>query len=218
LGQIVLQGLLKTRELHLPWLPQNPRGRSFLFGPRPAQLREDIARRPEGSHRPLKEDSPPCAMDLETLETIDPVYTFEGQLPRTQPFTAHPKICSHTGNIVAFGYEAEGFGSDVVSVFEIDKAGRKVWETRIKVPYVGLLHDFAVTESYILFFVVPLAFDPEQVKRGGIHWSWDKSLKTHLGYFRRHGDGLIRACYEFRCGCLAHRRTPFRLRGSARQF
>jgi len=137
----------------------------------------------------LKEDSPPCAMDLETLETLDPVYTFEGQLPRTQPFTAHPKICSQTGNIVAFGYEAEGFGSDVISVFELDKRGSKIWETKIKVPYVGLLHDFAVTEHYILFFVVPLAFDSEQIKRGGIHWSWDRTRRTYLGYFRRHGDG-----------------------------
>ena len=50
----------------------------------------------------LKEDSPPVAMDLNTLETVDPVYTFGGQLPRTQPFTAHPKVCSKTGNIVGF--------------------------------------------------------------------------------------------------------------------
>ncbi len=74
----------------------------------------------------LKEDSPPSALDLNTLETIDPVYTFDGQLPRDQPFTAHPKVCSTTGNIVAFGYEARGLGSDVIAVFEIDRQGRKV--------------------------------------------------------------------------------------------
>jgi carotenoid cleavage dioxygenase-like enzyme len=138
----------------------------------------------------LKEDSPPVALDLNTLETVDPVYTFGGQLPRTQPFTAHPKVCSKTGNIVAFGYEAEGFGSDVVSVFEIDKdTSRKVWEAKVKVPYVGLLHDFAVTENYIAIYVVPLAMDLEQMKRGGIHWSWDATRKTYFGFFRRGGDG-----------------------------
>jgi len=137
----------------------------------------------------LKEDSPPTAMDLNTLETIDPVFTFGGQLPREQPFTAHPKVCSQTGNIVAFGYEAKGFGSDVVAVFEIDKQGRKVWGTEIKVPYVGLLHDFAVTENHIVFFVVPLAIDHEQMKRGGIHWSWDKDRRTYFGFLRRYGDG-----------------------------
>jgi carotenoid cleavage dioxygenase len=138
----------------------------------------------------LKEDSPPVAMDLNTLETVDPVYTFGGQLPEAQPFTAHPKICSRTGNIVAFGYEAEGFGSDVVSVFEIDKnTGRKVWEARISVPYVGLLHDFAVTENHIALYVIPLAVDHEQMRRGGVHWSWDSSRRTYFGFFRRHGDG-----------------------------
>ncbi|MFO7278037.1 MAG: carotenoid oxygenase family protein [Pseudomonadota bacterium] len=137
----------------------------------------------------LKEDSPPCALDLNTLETVDPVYTFDGELPRDRPFTAHPKVCSVTGNIVAFGYEAEGFGSDVVAVFEIDKQGKKVWEAKIRVPYVGLLHDFAVTENHIMFFVIPLAIDHEQMKRGGIHWSWDPTKKTYLGYMRRYGDG-----------------------------
>jgi carotenoid cleavage dioxygenase len=137
----------------------------------------------------LKEDSPPTAMDLETLETVDPVYTFDGALPREQPFTAHPKVCSVTGNIVAFGYEADGFGSDVVAVFEIDKDGNKVWEARIQVPYVGLLHDFAVTENHVLFFVIPLAIDYEQMKAGGVHWSWQGDKKTYLGVLRRDGDG-----------------------------
>jgi len=137
----------------------------------------------------LKEDSPPTALDLDTLETVEPVYTFDGELPHDQPFTAHPKVCSVTGNIVAFGYEAKGFGSDVVAVFEIDKQGNKVWSAEIQVPYVGLLHDFAVTENHIMFFVIPLAIDYEQMKQGGIHWSWQGNRKTYLGVMRRHGDG-----------------------------
>jgi carotenoid cleavage dioxygenase len=137
----------------------------------------------------LKEDTPPIAMDINTLETVDPIYTFGGQLPATQPFTAHPKTCSITGNILAFGYEAEGFGSDVVSVFEIDKrTSKKLWEAKFKVPYVGMIHDFGITENHVMFYVVPLAIDMDQMKRGGIHWSWDKTKKTYFGFFRRGGD------------------------------
>src|SRR5690606_38084663 len=44
----------------------------------------------------LKEDSPPAAMDLNTLETLDPVYRFDGQL-QSATFTAHPKLDSKTG-------------------------------------------------------------------------------------------------------------------------
>lgn len=138
----------------------------------------------------LKEESPPVAMDLETLETINPVYTFDGELPRNQPFTAHPKICSVTGNMVAFGYEAKGFGSDIVNVFELEKGtGKKIWSVDVQVPYVSVMHDFAVTENHILLYVVPLAIDHEQMSRGGIHWSWDKDKKTYLGFMRRFGDG-----------------------------
>ncbi len=106
-----------------------------------------------------------------------PVYTFDGQLPSDQPFTAHPKICSTSGNLVAFGYEARGFGSDVIAAFEIDKSGRKIWGAEVRMPYVSAVHDFAVTEKHIAFFITPLAIDHEQMRRGGIHWSWDKTAK-----------------------------------------
>src|SRR5512146_509872 len=112
----------------------------------------------------LKEDSAPSALDLNTLETLEPVYTFEGQLPRDQPFTAHPKVCSTTGNLVAFGYEARGFGSDAITVFEIDRSGRKIWGAEVSMPYVSSVHDFAVTEKHIAFFLIPLAIDHEQMR------------------------------------------------------
>jgi carotenoid cleavage dioxygenase-like enzyme len=157
----------------------------------------------------LKEDSPPVALDLNTLETVDPVYTFDGALPRDRAFTAHPKVCSKTGNIVAFGYEAEGFGTAAVAAFEIDKSGKKVWEAKIPVPYSCMLHDFAVTENHIAFFIVPLTYDPEQIARGGIHWSWDKSLKTYFGFMRRYGDGKDIRWIEGPARCGTHTMGAF---------
>jgi len=136
----------------------------------------------------LKEDSPPAALDLLTLETVVPSFTFDGKLP-SETFTAHPKVDSETGNIVAFGYEAEGHGSDVVSMFEIDPKGAIVWNAKIQVPYVGMLHDFAVTRNHIVFYVIPLAIDEPQMRNGGIHWSWDSTKPTFFGFVRRGGDG-----------------------------
>jgi len=136
----------------------------------------------------LKEDSPPSALDLLTLETVAPTYTFDDQLP-SKTFTAHPKVDSETGNMVAFGYESTGHGSDVVSIFEFTPGGKLVWNTSITVPYVGMLHDFAVTQKHIVFYVIPMTMDEEQMKRGGIHWSWDNTLPTYFGVLRRFGDG-----------------------------
>ncbi len=136
----------------------------------------------------FKEDSPPAAMDLTTLETLDPVYRFDGQL-KSETFTAHPKLDSKTGNLVAFGYEARGFNTTDVNVFEYTPKGKKVWEAWIKVPYVGMLHDFAVTENFIVFYVIPLKIDTAQIEKGGIHWSWWPGEPTYFGYMRRGGDG-----------------------------
>jgi carotenoid cleavage dioxygenase len=136
----------------------------------------------------LKEDSPPVAMHPLTLETLDDYYTFNGQL-QSKTFTAHPKIDSETGNMVAFGYEAKGFATDDVNVFEYTPRGQRIWSAWIKVPYIGMLHDFAVTARHVIFYVIPLALDQEQMQAGGIHWSWDGSKPTYFGIMRRGGDG-----------------------------
>src|SRR5690606_26456928 len=84
----------------------------------------------------LKEDSPPAALDLLTLETVHQSYTFDGQL-ESKTFTAHPKIDSEPGDMIAFGYEAKGHGTKDVNVFQITPEGKMVWSAWIKVPYVG---------------------------------------------------------------------------------
>jgi carotenoid cleavage dioxygenase len=52
-----------------------------------------------------------------------------------------------------------------------------------------MIHDFAVTQKHVIFYVIPLAFDIDQMKRGGIHWSWDRTKPTWFGVMRRGGDG-----------------------------
>lgn len=136
----------------------------------------------------LKEDSPPVLMDPGTLETLDDYYTFNGKLT-SETFTAHPKLDPVSGEMIGFGYEARGNGSDDVAVYSIDKNGEINWEAWIKVPYVGMLHDFAITQTHIAFLVIPLAVNTAQMKQGGVHFAWDSTLPTWLGVMHRGGDG-----------------------------
>ena len=136
----------------------------------------------------LKEDSPPVAMDPLTLETIDDYVTFGDKLS-SQTFTAHPKFDPETGEMIAFGYEAKGLGTDDVAVYAIDKSGNINWEAWIKVPYVGMLHDFAVTQRHIAFLVIPMAYDADIIAAEGPHFTWDAKLPTWFGVMRRGGDG-----------------------------
>ncbi len=137
----------------------------------------------------LKEDSPPVVMDPYTLETTDDYYLFGGKYP-SQTHTAHPKIDSDTGDLISFGYEAKGFATDDIYVFQADaKDGHIKWDAWVKAPYIGMIHDFAATDKHIIFLACPLAINMAQMKAGGVHWAWDSSMPTLIGVMHRGGDG-----------------------------
>ena len=65
----------------------------------------------------LKEDAPPYALELETLDTVD-LETFDGQLA-SLTFTAHPKPDPDTGKMICFSYEPRGDGTPDVCYYRI---------------------------------------------------------------------------------------------------
>jgi len=151
----------------------------------------------------LKEDSPPVAMDPDTLETTDDYYTFGNKL-KSLTFTAHPKIDSETGEMLAFGYEASGEASRDVAVITIDRHGKLTDETWIQVPYSGMIHDFAITQKHVAFLVIPLITDVDAMKQGRIHFSWDGTLPSWLGVMRRGGDGKDLRWFKGPERCATH--------------
>ena len=156
-----------------------------------------------GKLRALKEDSPPVVMNPLTLDTLDDYHTFGGTL-ESLTFTAHPKIDSSSGEMIGFGYEAKGEATDDVAVFSVDRNGRLNWSAWIKVPYVGMLHDFAVTDSHIAFLVIPMATNVEEMKKGKVHFAWDSSLPTWFGVMRRGGDGKDLRWFKGPERCATH--------------
>jgi carotenoid cleavage dioxygenase len=135
----------------------------------------------------LKEDSPPVAMDPETLETIG-YWDFGGQM-KSPTFTAHPKIDPHTGNMVAFGYAAKGLLTRDVAFYEIDKSGNVVHETWFEAPYYCMMHDWGVTQDYAVFHIVPSISTPERLERRMPHFGFDTTLPVYIGVLPRRGDG-----------------------------
>jgi carotenoid cleavage dioxygenase-like enzyme len=89
-------------------------------------------------------------------------------------------------------------------VLVIDKSGRLTREIFIKVPYVGMLHDFAVTQKHIAFLVIPMATDVAAMKQGHVHFSWDSTLPTWLGVMRRDGDGSDLRWFKGPERCATH--------------
>lgn len=136
----------------------------------------------------FKEDSLPVAMDPLTLETTDPEYSFNGGF-NSQTHTAHPKIDPATGGLIGYGYEATGFLSKDIALYETDAAGNVTWQAMVQAPYAGMMHDFCVTQDYIVLYLTNMAADAEQIAAGGVHFRYDSTKPCYLGVMRRGGDG-----------------------------
>jgi len=135
----------------------------------------------------LKEDGLPHQMNPKTLETIGP-YNFGGKW-KAQTFTAHPKVDPITGDMIAFGYEATGLATDDLWFYIVDKKGVVKREIKLKVPYVSMIHDIAITPKHIIIPVFGYVTNMERLKAGKIHWAWDYSVPNYYGVIRRDGDG-----------------------------
>jgi carotenoid cleavage dioxygenase len=134
----------------------------------------------------LKEDSPPVAMDANTLETFG-YHDFDGQI--TAPtFTAHPKIDPHTGNMCCFGYASKGLLTRDMVYWEITPEGKKIKEVWFEAPYYAMMHDFGVTKDYALFHVVPSTSSWERLEAGLPHFGFDTTMPVHMVVLPRAGD------------------------------
>ncbi|GAA5171787.1 MULTISPECIES: carotenoid oxygenase family protein [Amycolatopsis] len=132
-----------------------------------------------------KEDSPPIEIDPLTLDTVG-VHTFDGALT-SQTSTAHPKFDPRTGEMVFFGYAAKGEGTPDIVYYEADPAGNLVHETWFQAPYPSMVHDFAVTQNFVVFPIIPLVSDLGRLRQGLPLFAWDPEKDVFLGVLPRKG-------------------------------
>lgn len=134
----------------------------------------------------LKEDALPIEIDPLTLETIGK-WNAEGTI--TSPVvTAHPHPDARTGELLMFGYQAKGIGSNDVVFLPVNADGRVPRETWFKAPYPCLMHDWFATEHYALFPVSPAVTFPERVKKGAPYYMWDSTKPSYIGVLPRDGS------------------------------
>ncbi|TNC24885.1 carotenoid oxygenase family protein [Amycolatopsis alkalitolerans] len=132
-----------------------------------------------------KEDGPPIRIDPDTLETAG-VHTFDGALS-SPTSTAHPKFDPRTGEMVFFGYAAKGEGTPDIVYYEADRAGNLIHETWFQAPYSSMVHDFAVTQNFVVFPIIPLTGDLDRIRRGQPLFAWDPGKDVYLGVLPRKG-------------------------------
>lgn len=132
-----------------------------------------------------KEDGLAYEVNPETLETIGR-WDYHGAL-KSETMTAHVRIDPDTGEMFFFGYEAGGLASRHVAYCIADKDGNLVSEQWFEAPYCSMMHDFVVTEHYVLFPVFPTIADLDRIKAGGPHWVHHPDEVTWVGIMPRYG-------------------------------
>ena len=144
----------------------------------------------------LVESSLPTELTSE-LETVGP-YDFGGRLETAM--TAHPKICPRTGELHFFGYH---WFEPFLVYHRADARGVLVQSETIEVPGPTMMHDFAITDSHVVFMDLPIVFDPERALQGTMPYRWSDDYGARLGVMPRGGTNAdlrwyeIEPCYVF---------------------
>jgi all-trans-8'-apo-beta-carotenal 15,15'-oxygenase len=107
----------------------------------------------------------PWALDPATLETRG-LHTFDGQLNEITPFSAHPKIDHRTGELFNFGVSFSA-QHPALNLFRFAADGRLVFRRRLPLPYPSSIHDFAISPSYLAFYVSPLILRMDSLLQQG---------------------------------------------------
>lgn len=98
---------------------------------------------------------------------------FGGQL--THQVSAHPKVDAKTGEFCAFGYDIEGkLGMVYYSLFNKDR--KLISRLNVQITSPRMIHDFGITENYVIIPDLPFEFDPENaIKTGDFAFKYDQS-------------------------------------------
>ncbi|WP_434041666.1 MULTISPECIES: carotenoid oxygenase family protein [Sorangium] len=114
--------------------------------------------------------------DLETVGPCD----FGGALGNAM--TAHPKICPRTGELLFF---SQAPSRPHLTYYRADPAGRVVHRAAIDVPAMTFMHDFAITERHVVFYVLPVLLGDV---RSPVPLRWDDSFPARIGVLPRDGS------------------------------
>ena len=144
----------------------------------------------------LEEGHFPYVLDGE-LDTVGPT-DFDGVLNGS--FTAHPKICPVTGELLAFGYSAF---EPYLRYLRVSADGRLVQVENITVGGPTMMHDFNITRNNVVFMDLPAVFNMELAMSGEMPIRWDDNYPARLGVMPRDGSDEqvkwfdINPCYVF---------------------
>lgn len=108
-----------------------------------------------------------------------------------KPFyvNAHTRYDDTTGDLHAFSYDIM---PPRLTCYVLDQQGTLKSTTHIDKPHASLIHDFVLTENYIIFFDCPAIFDFEALWETGQLLTWQPEYNTTVILLNRQTNAISR--------------------------
>lgn len=132
-----------------------------------------------GHYLAMWEGGPAYEMDIKlgTLGEWQPIGS-----KKPIPVVPHTRFDPKTGELWLINYDIE---PPYLSVYQIDKQGKLQTKVDIDKPYSTMMHDFLLTENYVIFYDCPVVFDADKLMSGKDIISWKPELGVRIGVMHR---------------------------------
>ncbi|KAL0311400.1 UNVERIFIED_CONTAM: 9-cis-epoxycarotenoid dioxygenase NCED1, chloroplastic [Sesamum angustifolium] len=118
--------------------------------------------------------------DLKTAER----YNFNGQLKSTM--IAHPKLDPVSGELFALSYDV--IQKPYLKYFRFSRNGEKSADVEIPVSEPTMMHDFAITEKFVIVPDQQVVFKMSEMIRGGSPVVYDKNKVSRFGVLDKYAQ------------------------------
>lgn len=146
----------------------------------------------------LMEGALPTQMDRKSLATLGE-WDFDGKL--FGPMTAHPKMDPHSGEMLFFGYSPM---PPYLQFHVANSRGELIRSEVIDIEWPSMIHDFAITQDYVIFILAPLLFSVEKLMETGNIFSWEPERGMRIGVMPRQGGSADVKWFQDEAGYIFH--------------
>ncbi len=109
----------------------------------------------------LNEGGHPWKLEPSDLTTVGE-FDYEGELARSQVFSAHGRVHPKTGDYINFGAGISGMTlkgpQPCLNIYRVNPQGSLYKKAQVPLDHFPFCHDFVITEHYAIFFIGSIVF------------------------------------------------------------